>query len=127
MLNRIANLKIEGCGLVFSDLSVMRAIILTASSMLVDAKQMSKVKEKNCKGMILTNFERSFIGGVGGVVFDVSLESNFGSTSMKFILFRPMTREELEDCTFFMCAEEEFDALNEVVTQSIQEAMSAVH
>lgn len=126
MLNRMANLKIEGCGLVFSDPSIMRAIILTASSMLVDAKQMSKIKEKNCKGMILTNFERSFIGGVGGVIFDISLESVYGSTSMKFILFRPMTNEELENYIFFMCPEGEFDALNEVVTQSVQGATSVV-
>lgn len=126
MLNRMANLKIEGCGLVFSDPSVMRAIILTASSMLVDAKQMSKVKEKNCEGMMLTNFERSFIGGVGGVVFDISLESAYGSTSMKFILFRPMTKEELEDYIFFICPEGEFDGLSEVAIQSAQSATSVV-
>lgn len=126
MLDRIASLNVKGCGLVFSEPSVMSAIILAASGMLADSKPNNKLKEKTFEGMISTNFDRGFIGGLGGVIFDISIESNYGATSMKFILFRPMSREEVEDCIFFMCPTEEFDTLNELMKQATQEASSAV-
>lgn len=94
---RVACLQVKGCGLVFSDTEVLDLIAITASRMVTKGKNRQPLKMKNAEGSLTTEMKRGALGTLIGYVFQVEIESDeTGRVSMKFILRRPITEDELE-------------------------------
>lgn len=112
MFERIASLQVKGCGLPFSDRSVIDQMVLAASRMMLKGDSRQNIKSDCMDGIMVSSHQFGNIGGISGCIY--TLTANFqgldGDVSMDFILVRPMSEEEVK-MALWIIAPENFDGL----------------
>jgi len=96
MFERIASLKVSGCGLIFGSREVLDAIVLVSSKMLIDGSNKASLKGAAFEGIVITSFQTGVIGSKAGTIFDITLKTENNTVSMNFLLTRPVSEQELK-------------------------------
>jgi len=94
---RIACLRVKGCGLIFSDRSVLDAIAVAASGMLLGGDKKQKIKADVLEGLVTNHSKVGILGMLVGYVFTIEIETDeINRVTMDFVLTRPLDEQELK-------------------------------